>query len=614
MLSDQALIGNVLSLLREWGWETGIEKLKAEIECSQSEEERAALRYFIGWMAAMRGEYAETLEQLKAIESVDGMKGWTEVGRAFVALRQNRYTEANARLDDAQTHCDPDDRVLQATIYHCRGAVAFRLGNRDALRLLHEALEMFGKDSFGVGRVLDTLGMVYASTDNFHAAREFFHQAIQYKKRFKDDAGLALTEGQLGRLYLDWGNLNTAAKHFKEDLNISRHIADRRGEAQMYNSLGQVAIAKGKWEEAASWLDRSIDISKEKGWTVLEAFARNDRGRVHLHMRELAETEQQVMEAQSLFKAADFAEGIAHVNRLLGSLLCTQDRYAESEKRLRESLRYFVDHGEQAEACRTQLAIARTLRAQGAPQPLVSDAFQDALIIAERCRHDALVQEVGRDLLEVDAAEYYRRAYDRARGHDVVNQTDSLLSGVREDATVVFLDVQNSTEYVRSNDPEVVMMTLNQMMAEFSDVLKQYGASVTAYLGDGFMALVRDTEHAARSVSAALELVESLKEFNRPREVLGLKPLNTRIGIATGGVFIGNVGTYGKMDFTAIGTPANLAARIQSEAEPGVPCISRETHARVKDRFIFKEGSPRSVSLKGLGIEEVWDVAEAIAR
>jgi class 3 adenylate cyclase len=608
MLSDQALVRKVLALLREWGWETGLEKLKSEIADTSDADKRAALAYFIGWMAAMRGDFAETLKQLEAVEAMAQLKGWAEVGRAFVALRQNQYREASARLDSAQAHCDPSERVLQATIHHCRGALAFRQASGGTFALLHQALELYGKDSFGTGRVLDTLGMVYASLDNFHAAREFYNQAIECKRRFYDDAGLALTQGQLGRLYLDWGNLNRAAFHFKEDLTISRHISDRRGEAQMYNALGQVAIARGEWEEAASWLDRSIQLSHEWGWTVLEAFARKDRASVHLHLGELEQTEQQVSIAHNLFKTAEFAEGIAHVNRVQGNLLCTQQHYAESERLLRAALRYFVDYEETAEACRTQLAIAYMLRAQGAPRPLVSDALQDALASAERCRRDALVQEVGRVLLAVDVVAYYRHVYGRARGRDVLNQTDSLLSGMREDATVVFLDVQNSTEYTRSNDPEVVMMTLNQMMAEFADVLKRHGASVTAYLGDGFMALVRGTDHATRAVSAALELEESLKEFNRPRVLLGLKPLNTRIGIATGGVYVGNVGTYDKMDYTAIGTPANLAARIQSEAEPTSPCISREAHARVRDHFLFKPDNPRTVSLKGLGLEEVWDV------
>src|SRR2546423_753831 len=104
MLSDQALVGKVLTLLREWGWEVGLEKLKSEIESTHEEDKRTALCYFIGWMAAMRGDFAEAAEHLKAVEVLDGMKGWAEVGRAFIALRQSQYTEASARLNSAEAH------------------------------------------------------------------------------------------------------------------------------------------------------------------------------------------------------------------------------------------------------------------------------------------------------------------------------------------------------------------------------------------------------------------------------------------------------------------------------------------------------------------------------
>jgi adenylate cyclase len=124
------------------------------------------------------------------------------------------------------------------------------------------------------------------------------------------------------------------------------------------------------------------------------------------------------------------------------------------------------------------------------------------------------------------------------------------------------------------------------------------------------MALLRGIDHSKRAVRAGLDLVAALKEFNRPREVLGLKPFNIRIGISSGPVFIGNVGTYDKMDHTAIGTTANLAARIQGEAELGLPCISRSTYEQVREQFVFKKDDPRMVNPKGLGEREVWDVVE----
>jgi class 3 adenylate cyclase len=74
---------------------------------------------------------------------------------------------------------------------------------------------------------------------------------------------------------------------------------------------------------------------------------------------------------------------------------------------------------------------------------------------------------------------------------------------------------------------------------------------------------------------------------------------------------LGNVGTYDLMSFTAIGTTVNLGARLEAEATPGSPCISRKTYEEVRGRFRYAEGCLRMVKLKELeelGEQPVWDV------
>jgi class 3 adenylate cyclase/Flp pilus assembly protein TadD len=606
MQTGTSVAERVLSLLRQWGWEAGLEKLKGEISTTPDPDQCATLRLFAGWLAGERGDHIEALEQLKASEHLPELTAWSEVGQAYIALRKHDYAHGHKLLDLASKNGDP---MLGATTLHCRGAIFFHEGKLDAaLPLLNKALELFGKEHFGAGRVLNTLGMVYAGKDNFHAAREFFERGLECQRRFDDDAGIALAHGQLGRLYLQWGNLNKAEEHFKQDLELARRIDDERGEAQMYNHLGQISLERCKWEEATAWLEESIRLSHQGGWTVLEGYARKDRALAHLGLGEIAEAEMEVEKAQALFAEINFAEGIAHVNRIRAIVWREQKNYDESERALRRALKYFDDHNERAEGALTQLEKAYILRARGVPRPLITDALSNALERAERCRRDMLVRKIEAEMREVDETAYYRHIYERSRGRNVPMETVSLLIGERETATILFLDVQGSTEYARSQDPEVIMMTLNQMMAEFETVLERHSATVTAYLGDGFMAILRGSEHARRAVLASLELVSALREFNQPREILGLKPLNVRVGIATGEVFIGNVGTYHKMDFTAIGTTCNLASRLQSEAEPGIPCINRATYEQVQDLFTFKETEPRTVNLKGLGEQKAWDV------
>jgi adenylate cyclase len=64
-----------------------------------------------------------------------------------------------------------------------------------------------------------------------------------------------------------------------------------------------------------------------------------------------------------------------------------------------------------------------------------------------------------------------------------------------------------------------------------------------------------------------------------------LRPFAIRTGISTGNAVLGNVGTYNLMDYTALGTTTNLGARVEAVAEPGFPCISRQTYDEVRRWF-----------------------------
>jgi adenylate cyclase len=218
------------------------------------------------------------------------------------------------------------------------------------------------------------------------------------------------------------------------------------------------------------------------------------------------------------------------------------------------------------------------------------------------------VQAIEQELLEVDHEAYNRHLYRRVRGPGDWEDNADLGSGTGEVLTVMFMDLQGFTESARGQDPEVVLLTFNQMLADLEEVLERYKAHVLNYFGDGFLAILRQARHAERAVQAALDLMQAVRDFNRPREVLGQPLFQARIGINTGNVFLGNIGTYRKMDFTAVGPAVSLAARVLNWAEPGWPCLNRATRKLLPDVFTYKPESPRQVTPAGLDPCEVWDV------
>jgi class 3 adenylate cyclase len=583
MNADAETVAEILSALRQWGWEGGRERLPKESAALLDTPSDAA-----GYPPELRG--------------------WARAGEALAAMRQRDFARAHECLDSARPPDPGADPALSATIAHFRGAVLSHEDRPDgALRQLHTALDLFGPDHFATGQVLDTFGMVYAAKDDLTTAREFYGRAAACKRARGDEAGLALTYGQLGRLALDWGDPAEAEKHFRADLEVVLRLGDERAAAQLYDHLGQTALALEHVNEAAELLDESVRRS-EGHWVVTEAYARKDRALAALAAADGAAAERQLNRAEELFRGICFEEGLAHVSRARGKLLAARRQYDEAEGALGAALCYFDRAGDRAEVARSQRDLAHLLRARDEPTPVVATALALALGSAERCRRHVLVGEIEDELRRLDEAAHLRHVYRRVRGRGTREQTVSLLAGKRETVTVMFLDLQGSTGYMLDTAPEDVMVTLNQMLANFAGVLGEQGVMVTAYLGDGFMGLVRGRDHARRGVTAALALAVALEEFNRPRKVFGLPPLAARVGVSTGEAVLGNVGTYDKMDFTALGTTVNLAARLQSEAEPGWPCVCPATREAVRERFRFADGNPRTVTLKGLGRREVWDV------
>jgi class 3 adenylate cyclase len=602
---DPRVAGEVLELLREWGWDVGMSRLEARILTLDDNRRRGVLRLLGGWIKGERGAHAAALEQFHQAEEIPELTAWARVGQAFIRYRERKYDEAWDLFDQAGLGA-ASDHILQATIDHGRGALRYRQGRDDeALEFLYRAAERFGTEHFGFGRVLDTLGMVYTAKDNFPTARALFEKALQAKEKHHDLLGQALTHGQLGRLLLDWGEVGRSEKEFRKDLALCQQTNDSLGEAQMWDHLGQVMLERRQLAKALEYLTESVARNQAGGWTANEAYARKDRARVLLAMNRLKEAEHDAREAERL---GGQAEVTFHARRVLALVLAARDQFAESEALLRQAAIFFQDKKERAEAARAWLELARVQKRRPGVTVAVVESLRVALAQADLSRRDQLINEIERELGTVDREELFLRAFCRARGTGIPDVVGALDAVEGEKATILFLDLRNFTGFSLTQDPRVVRLTLNQIFADLAVVVERHEIVVNQYLGDGFMALVRDKEHARRAVAGAVEMQEAVAAFNRPRQLLGKQLLEARIGICTGDVVFGNVGTYRKLDFTAVGPTTNMAARLQNEARPGAVCISAETQRLVQGEFAFADPAGRLVSLKGIGEVRVWDV------
>jgi len=171
------------------------------------------------------------------------------------------------------------------------------------------------------------------------------------------------------------------------------------------------------------------------------------------------------------------------------------------------------------------------------------------------------------------------------------------LGGKRMDATILFADIHSFTTYAEKNDAEEVMETLNDYFAAMFEPISSHGGIVNQILGDGLMALFgtinRNGDHREQAVLTAIDMMQALKNLNQKRAGEGKVEIKIGIGIASGKVMVGYVGTQHRATYTCVGDTVNLAARIEN--------YTREANKSVITDSSTLEYLPDSITVDPLG-------------
>jgi len=160
-----------------------------------------------------------------------------------------------------------------------------------------------------------------------------------------------------------------------------------------------------------------------------------------------------------------------------------------------------------------------------------------------------------------------------------------------QEVTVLFSDIKGFTTIAEKLEPSEVASLLNEHFTMLTDIVFEFGGTLDKYIGDSIMALfgapLSKEDDAERAVRAALKMQSEMKELMDGRDES--RRFDIRIGINTGTVVAGNIGSPRRMDYTVIGDAVNVAQRLESIAMPGQILIGGSTYRKVKDRFLLKE-------------------------
>lgn len=204
--------------------------------------------------------------------------------------------------------------------------------------------------------------------------------------------------------------------------------------------------------------------------------------------------------------------------------------------------------------------IAKAIQTLEAQRSLLGDSVVDAAIAALRATHSS---------------------------PPGTEASTALFTGERKLITIMFADLSGFTALSEQLDPEEVRALMNDCFDELVPIVQHYDGTIDKFIGDEIMALFgaprAHERHAELACYAALDLMTALEKFNRRQGT----DLQMHIGINTGLVIAGGIGSEGRRQYSVMGDAVNLAARLKDAARPGEIFVGGDTHTLTSARFDF---------------------------
>lgn len=183
----------------------------------------------------------------------------------------------------------------------------------------------------------------------------------------------------------------------------------------------------------------------------------------------------------------------------------------------------------------------------------------------------------------------------------------------RRTVTTLFADVRGFTSFAARVAPEEAVSTLNRIFAILCEVVAAEQGIVNRFLGDGLLAIFGTPfqldDHASAAARAALRACAKMAQFAAERRAQGREALQIGLGLNTGSVIAGCIGTAERTEYTVVGHSVNVASRLVAIAEPGQILLGAGSAALIDDAMgVLERGT---VDLKGIGPTVVYELVGA---
>ena len=228
-------------------------------------------------------------------------------------------------------------------------------------------------------------------------------------------------------------------------------------------------------------------------------------------------------------------------------------------------------------------------------EELLEQKLKDRVIIEEKTLQ---LEKLAKRLAKYLSPQIYRTVFSQ--------KEDEKKNILRKPLTIFFSDIVHFTDLSDTLEPEQLAKIVNSYLSEMSAIAIQKGGTIDKFIGDAILVFFGDpetrgeTNDALACIDMAITMQERIKKMQPHWKQLGAyKGVHVRMGITSGYCTVGNFGSNQRLDYTVLGSPVNLAARLQGLASPGKILVSESTEKLIKDHVRlrpFSEIKPKGFS------------------
>ena len=505
---------------------------------------------------------------------------------AGACLEMGEYLKAQESLNEARAILEvQNDQDGLAKVTTQLGHIQLELDRyEDARKFYHQALRIRQKGDDPV-RLADAL-TDYANaldelenTDSTKAAIGYYTRALDIWKQLNDLQGQANVFNNLGDAHKHLGNYQLAFNYLRQAEKICLNTGDAQGLMESYNTMGDVYSRAGQQEKSLELIRKYYKIAVEINDAKFIQSAYKDFSEVYAKMGDYT-------------KAYDYRVKYDELryerlsNRFINSFIRNERLFSDEKKQ-----RQIEQQKNDLKLKEAQLATARNRQ-----YAYWGGGIALCLLIGLLFNRNRMRARRNREL----AAKNEQIEQERQRSDELLLnilpaataaelKTKAAVKPVRyESVTVMFTDFKSFTKIAESVSPEELIEELDDCFRLFDVVVSEFGLEKIKTIGDSYMCAgglpVANETHPADVVRAAIQMQCRLQALMRQNGATGKPVFEMRIGIHTGPVVAGVVGSH-KFAYDIWGDTVNTASRLEQGSESGKINISETTHRLVKDIF-----------------------------